>query len=308
MNFDYLNYSNKKTRHLTMNNFSYEELRTEHERVQDDMISMMKSDLSIIKKLEKENKKLKKENEYFKRVLEEEQDSHSKTLNNISETFNFTKHRKKQAQLHAGTFNKPESVEGHYRTLIGDWYMICIKEDNKRLKKEEEEQLAAVECLKFMDFTYKDGRWFDADCESEEEEEEQQHLTMEGHHLHIITSDLNICICDNCDGQQDVDDPFFIFENKDKDTMCFCQSCGDDLRDEMKEAGWSRDDDYYESVTDSENEEEEEEEDIFKAENDKYDKLEKQCSCGCCDEENNKAFAKNIVQDIIDNALNKVTH
>ena len=119
-----------------MNNFSYEELRTEHERVQDDMISMMKSDLSIIKKLEKENKKLKKENEYFKRVLEEEQDSHSKTLNNISETFNFTEHRKKQAQLHAGTFNKPESVEGHYRTLIGDWYMMCIKEDYKELGDE----------------------------------------------------------------------------------------------------------------------------------------------------------------------------
>ena len=96
--------------------------------------SMEKMD-NIIKGQKKENEKQKKEIEYFKRIVEEEQDSHSKTLNNIEETFNFTEHRKKQAELHAGKFNKPESVEGHYRTLIGDWYMMCIKEDNKTLKK-----------------------------------------------------------------------------------------------------------------------------------------------------------------------------
>ena len=99
--------------------------------------------------------------------------------------------------------------------LLESEYMTMKDCEIFKLKKEEEEQLAAVECLKFMDFTYKDGRWFDADCESEEEEE-----------------------------------------------------------------------------------------DIFKAENDKYDKLEKEIRL----EEDNKAFAKNIVQDIIDNALNKVTH
>ena len=33
------------------------------------------------------------------------------------------------------------------------------QEKNKELKKENEEQLAAVEALKFMDYTYNDGSW-----------------------------------------------------------------------------------------------------------------------------------------------------
>ena len=70
------------------------------------------------------------------RLCEEEEDSHSKTLNNIEETFNFTEHRKKQAELHANKFNNAKSVKGHYRTLIGDWYLLCINEDIKELKKE----------------------------------------------------------------------------------------------------------------------------------------------------------------------------
>ena len=50
-----------------------------------------------------------------------------------------------------------------------------LKAENEKLKElteDIEEQLAAVECLRFMDYTYEDGRWFDQDCESEEEEED----------------------------------------------------------------------------------------------------------------------------------------
>ena len=89
--------------------------------------------------MENKMKKLKIENDSMYRLCEEEEDSHSKTLNNIEETFNFTEHRKKQAELHANKFNNAKSVKGHYRTLIGDWYLLCINEDIKELKKEIED-------------------------------------------------------------------------------------------------------------------------------------------------------------------------
>ena len=119
-----------------------DELKKQNKKQQREIGKLDYNNKKEIDELKEENRKLKKQNERFKkndegmyRLLQEEKDSHSKTLNNIRETFNFTEHRIKQAELHAGSFNKPESVEGHYRTLIGDWYMMCIKEDNKTLKK-----------------------------------------------------------------------------------------------------------------------------------------------------------------------------
>ena len=48
----------------------------------------------------------------------------------------------------------------------------CVIDEEE--EEDIEEQLAAVECLQFMDYTYKDGRWFDADCESEDESEDEE--------------------------------------------------------------------------------------------------------------------------------------
>ena len=42
-------------------------------------------------------------------------------------------------------------------------------DENMDLKKENEEQLAAVEALKFMDYTYNDGSWMEKEEEDEEE-------------------------------------------------------------------------------------------------------------------------------------------
>lgn len=49
------------------------------------------------------------------------------------------------------------------------------------------------------------------------------------------------CYCDNCDEHCGVDDVIFIFERGQEDTT-FCQSCGDDLHEKMRQEGWHRDD------------------------------------------------------------------
>ena len=54
------------------------------------------------------------------------------------------------------------------------------------------------------------------------------------------------CHCDNCGEEYNPANPFYIFdrvENTVEDTQSFCESCGDDLKDEMKADGWIRDDD-----------------------------------------------------------------
>jgi hypothetical protein len=61
-----------------MDNLTYEELRIKHESLQEDMIAMMKTDLSIIKKLEEKNKKLEEKNkklmEKVKKFEEEDEE------------------------------------------------------------------------------------------------------------------------------------------------------------------------------------------------------------------------------------------
>tara|TARA_R110000824_G_scaffold9671_2_gene42943 strand:- start:1194 stop:1352 length:159 start_codon:yes stop_codon:yes gene_type:complete len=39
---------------------------------------------------------------------------------------------------------------------------------NEELQKENEKQLAAVECLKFMDYIYMDGQWMPYDEDEDE--------------------------------------------------------------------------------------------------------------------------------------------
>ena len=54
----------------------------------------------------------------------------------------------------------------------GKYQLLLDKLGEEELQEENEEQLAAVECLKFMDYTYKDGQWMMDDEDEEEEEEE----------------------------------------------------------------------------------------------------------------------------------------
>jgi hypothetical protein len=75
--------------------------------------------------------KLKISNTKIYELLKQEQESHSKTLNNVFKNFNLTQDHTKLAELHAMKFNKADSPEGHYRTLIGDWYLMCINEKLK---------------------------------------------------------------------------------------------------------------------------------------------------------------------------------
>jgi cell shape-determining protein MreC len=113
----------------------------------EDVITHIKNQELRIQKLEEENKKLKEQNEKLKRsdkkmyqLLTQEADSHGKTLNNMFEAFNLYEQNHKQAELHANRFDDAESLEGHYRTLIGEWYIICFKAQNKNKNKELEEE------------------------------------------------------------------------------------------------------------------------------------------------------------------------
>ena len=58
------------------------------------------------------------------------------------------------------------------------------------------------------------------------------------------------CNCDNCDEKCGEDDAIFIFEHKSFKcpTYTFCESCGNDLHEEMKKDGWFRDDDEEEPI------------------------------------------------------------
>ena len=55
------------------------------------------------------------------------------------------------------------------------------------------------------------------------------------------------CHCDNCGEEYNPANTFFIFDPVMvvgvDDSQSFCESCGDDLKDEMKADGWIRDDD-----------------------------------------------------------------
>jgi hypothetical protein len=67
--------------------------------------------------------------------------------------------------------------------------------------------------------------------------------------------DDELCICDNCSETYHPDNPFFIFEKEGVvDSQSFCQSCGDDLKDEMKKDGWIRDDDAEQEYWDNQKE------------------------------------------------------
>jgi len=86
-----------------------------------------------------EIKELKKSEKYLYQKLLEEQESHSETLNNMLETFNLQDGTTRNAENHANRFTNAESKEGHYRTLIGKWYLMCFKEKIKELKKQVED-------------------------------------------------------------------------------------------------------------------------------------------------------------------------
>ena len=85
------------------------------------------------KTLFREVKKLRSSDKKMYQLLREEADSHGKTLNNMFEAFNLSEQNRKQAQLHAESLTNAESLEGHYRTLIGEWYIMCFKAQNKKL-------------------------------------------------------------------------------------------------------------------------------------------------------------------------------
>tara|TARA_R110002096_G_scaffold396440_1_gene592336 strand:- start:129 stop:656 length:528 start_codon:yes stop_codon:yes gene_type:complete len=175
-----------------MNNFTYEELRIKHESVQDDMISMMKTDLSIIKKLEEEIKGLKKNNEEalsvsdFKNFLTQaeqlgEDKAHAEWQDLLEEHLGADVWESGETLVPDFAIHFKELKEENEKlkkqlaemTQFHEWDKVANEKwaelINETLKEDIEEQLAAVECLQFMDYTYKDGRWFDEDDEEEED-------------------------------------------------------------------------------------------------------------------------------------------
>ena len=112
----------------------------------EDIITHTKNQELRIQKLEEENKDLKELKEKLKRndkkmyqLLKQETDSHAKTLNNMFEAFNLSEQNTKQAELNARRFTNAESLQGHYRTLIGEWYIMCFKAQNNNKIKELKE-------------------------------------------------------------------------------------------------------------------------------------------------------------------------
>jgi hypothetical protein len=113
----------------------------------EDIITHTKNQELRIQKLEEENKDLKELKEKLKRndkkmyqLLKQETDSHTKTLNNMFEAFNLSEQNTKQAELNARRFTNTESLQGHYRNLIGEWYIMCFKAQNNNKNKELEEE------------------------------------------------------------------------------------------------------------------------------------------------------------------------
>ena len=111
---------------------SYNELKEENK--------ILKDKSKGFKTLFREVKKLRSSDKYLYKLLREEADSHGKTLNNMFEAFNLSEQNRKQARLHAESFTNAKSLEGHYRTLIGEWYIMCFKAQNKKLRKELEQK------------------------------------------------------------------------------------------------------------------------------------------------------------------------
>lgn len=278
-----------------MNNLSYDELRTEHERVQDDMISMMKRDLSIIKKLEEENEELKRDWANlmdFTSSLTGSPCDPEDIKDYINRVNSMVTELKRDA-LNVAVIRRNCWVESAKQQKE----IRELKKENKDMKKKLEHLPNDMDIFSWDE---KREMWRHDEDEVSDEEEEEEVLTMmfEGKEYYLDTSDgdndvydTSLEIVGSWDGEN------IIFNDDEVCSTCHKQLEGDD----KCSAGCPE----YDAGCNQE--EEEEEEDIFKAENDKYDKIEKemrleekQCSCGCCDEENNKAFAKNIVQDIID--------
>tara|TARA_R110000803_G_scaffold119005_2_gene187296 strand:- start:4219 stop:4749 length:531 start_codon:yes stop_codon:yes gene_type:complete len=80
-----------------------------------------------IVKLKAQNAKIKKSEKYVVNLWKQEQDAHSKTLNNIFKNLNLTEEHRKSAQRHADQFDNSKNPEGQYRTMIGNWYWVCYK-------------------------------------------------------------------------------------------------------------------------------------------------------------------------------------
>tara|TARA_R110001592_G_scaffold26794_1_gene99926 strand:- start:2415 stop:3158 length:744 start_codon:yes stop_codon:yes gene_type:complete len=129
---------------------SYNELKGEKESMDEDYgeyeekIEDLKEENKILKDKSKgfktlfrEVKKLRSSDKKMYKLFREEADSHGKTLNNMFEAFNLSEQNRKQAQLQAESLTNAESLEGHYRTLIGEWYIMCFKAQNKKLTKYE---------------------------------------------------------------------------------------------------------------------------------------------------------------------------
>ena len=56
--------------------------------------------------------------------------------------------------------------------------------------------------------------------------------------------------CDECETQLDINTPIFVFEKDDEDEIVMCGECGDDLHEEYKASGYTRDDSSEEETDD----------------------------------------------------------
>ena len=126
-------------KNIMANTTDYERLLEEqkqfYEKKQKENLDTIVMLTEQVKKLKEKNEKLKKSENYLYEKLTEEKEAHSQTLNDMLETFNLPKGTERNAQSHAEHFTNAKSKEGHYRTLIGQWYLMCFKEQNKKLKE-----------------------------------------------------------------------------------------------------------------------------------------------------------------------------
>ena len=95
-----------------------------HESEEDQENDKLKEE---IVKLKAQNAKIKKSEKYVVNLWKQEQDAHSKTLNNIFKNLNLTEEHDKKAHQHADQFDNSKNPEGQYRTMIGNWYWVCYK-------------------------------------------------------------------------------------------------------------------------------------------------------------------------------------
>tara|TARA_R110002167_G_scaffold53103_3_gene152587 strand:+ start:727 stop:1395 length:669 start_codon:yes stop_codon:yes gene_type:complete len=160
----------------------YEELKEKLDKGTEQHLADTKKLNDFYKAVKAENQKLKRENEKLKadnETLEEkitclESDSHNEV--SLAEYEELQEENEKLKENEEGIMDFIVSGSGlgcnSYEKFINLSSELEYSEELiTKLKKENEEQLAAVECLKFMDYTYKDGRWM-MDGEEEDEEEE----------------------------------------------------------------------------------------------------------------------------------------